>query len=385
MSAPSHNGRHRRSEIKRRIVAWIDEHALRPGDRIPPQVRLAKLLETTEVTVHRALRELAAEGIVRRAPGRGTFVAPHSPHAPGRTVCFVLPGEGLDRPDANPGYWMVVQTVLRGFLHAATVRRRPFTIRAVRRDEPVAEVVRELEQHFAVFFHYTQEPRAVIHALVDRGRAPVVCLGRAGGDLDCLTVDHDRTAGVRRGVEALVAAGYGRIGFVGNRAFWGDLSLEGYAAALADRGLAVEARRIERIDGDREAAANAAGWLLDRAPETDAIFADSDLAALGVLDGLKARDDGTADRVGVMGYDGLDAPRFGPPHLTTIRIPFEAIFETGIREVEALPDRRTPRRHIALVGEILPGRTARIPADGTVRTAGAEAVPDAETAAARSA
>jgi DNA-binding GntR family transcriptional regulator len=57
------------------ILQHIDENQLREGDQLPTEVGLAQRAGVSLVTVRRALAELAAQGIVRREQGRGTFVA----------------------------------------------------------------------------------------------------------------------------------------------------------------------------------------------------------------------------------------------------------------------------------------------------------------------
>ena len=57
------------------ILQHIDENKLGDGDQLPPETKLAVHAGVSLVTVRRALAELAAQGIVRREQGRGTFVA----------------------------------------------------------------------------------------------------------------------------------------------------------------------------------------------------------------------------------------------------------------------------------------------------------------------
>lgn len=57
------------------ILQYIDEHGLKVGDQLPPEAKLAVQTGVSLVTVRRALAELAAQGVVRREQGRGTFVA----------------------------------------------------------------------------------------------------------------------------------------------------------------------------------------------------------------------------------------------------------------------------------------------------------------------
>lgn len=56
------------------VLQYIDENRLKDGDRLPTETQLAELAGVSLVTVRRALAELAAQSVVRREQGRGTFV-----------------------------------------------------------------------------------------------------------------------------------------------------------------------------------------------------------------------------------------------------------------------------------------------------------------------
>ncbi len=53
----------------------------KPGDMIPSENRLVDDLSMSRMTVNRALRELAAEGVLTRVAGVGTFVADEKPQS----------------------------------------------------------------------------------------------------------------------------------------------------------------------------------------------------------------------------------------------------------------------------------------------------------------
>ncbi len=57
------------------VLQYIDEQKLREGDQLPTEAQLSALAGVSLVTVRRALSELAAQAVVRREQGRGTFVA----------------------------------------------------------------------------------------------------------------------------------------------------------------------------------------------------------------------------------------------------------------------------------------------------------------------
>jgi GntR family transcriptional regulator, histidine utilization repressor len=61
------------------VKAWIRQHiasgAWRPGDSVPSEAALMEQFGISRMTANRALRELAAEGLVTRVQGSGTRVA----------------------------------------------------------------------------------------------------------------------------------------------------------------------------------------------------------------------------------------------------------------------------------------------------------------------
>ncbi|WP_315760168.1 LacI family DNA-binding transcriptional regulator [Sphingomonas sp. Y38-1Y] len=135
------------------------------------------------------------------------------------------------------------------------------------------------------------------------------------------TVRADNRDGARQAVEHLYAQGRRRIAFAGpgweRHAAYAERR-EGYLAALAERGL-------EPIDvsgatvGEREEQGAAAiAGLTDVTPQPDALFAASDLVALGALRALRARGLRVPDDVAVVGFDGIQGVRHCDPALTTV-------------------------------------------------------------------
>ncbi|HET7716381.1 MAG TPA: histidine utilization repressor [Bauldia sp.] len=65
-------------QVKRLVVEGIRNGDF-GGARVPSEAYLVERLNVSRMTVHRALRELKAEGVIVRVPGRGTFVSPEKP------------------------------------------------------------------------------------------------------------------------------------------------------------------------------------------------------------------------------------------------------------------------------------------------------------------
>ncbi len=68
-------------QVKEFILRQIAAGTLRSGERIPSENELVRQLEVARMTANRALRELAAEGILVRVAGVGTFVAEQRAHS----------------------------------------------------------------------------------------------------------------------------------------------------------------------------------------------------------------------------------------------------------------------------------------------------------------
>lgn len=62
-------------QIKSYVLDRIADGTFRPGAKLPSDNQLAAALGTSRLTANRALRELAASGVLTRTNGVGTFVA----------------------------------------------------------------------------------------------------------------------------------------------------------------------------------------------------------------------------------------------------------------------------------------------------------------------
>src|ERR1700692_2691736 len=68
-------------QVKQHILRQIAAGSLRAGARVSSENELVRELDVARMTANRALRELAAEGVLLRVAGVGTFVAEQRVHA----------------------------------------------------------------------------------------------------------------------------------------------------------------------------------------------------------------------------------------------------------------------------------------------------------------
>jgi DNA-binding LacI/PurR family transcriptional regulator len=159
--------------------------------------------------------------------------------------------------------------------------------------------------------------------LVQEG-LPCVVAGRPG-DAAVGYVDADNEGGARAAVRHLLERGRQVIATVAGPA---DMAVgadryEGWRAALAEAGQRAPRSLVARSDFTRAGGAVAAAELLDRVPGIDAVFAASDLMALGVLDALRARGRSVPGDVALVGFDDSELARSSDPPLTSVRQPLE--------------------------------------------------------------
>lgn len=120
-------------QIRQLIVSALAAGEWQPGDALPSEAALAQRFAASPGTVRRALDELAAQHVVERRQGAGTFVATHT--APRNSYRFLR----LVADDGTTGF-------TRELLHCRRARATAETARALqlRTAEPVIEVRRLL-------------------------------------------------------------------------------------------------------------------------------------------------------------------------------------------------------------------------------------------------
>jgi DNA-binding LacI/PurR family transcriptional regulator len=185
---------------------------------------------------------------------------------------------------------------------------------------------------------------------LEREGLPIVLLDRPHPTLPSITID-DREGG-RMAAEHLLALGHREIAFLGDREenlFGFDSSAHrraGFEAALAAAGAPVRPEWILRRPHGRDAARAAAAELLARDRRPTAVFATSDVQAIGVLEAAQAAGVRVPEGLSVIGFDNVEAA--GYTGLTTVAQPLEELGALGAELLlrtlagEAVESRRMP-------------------------------------------
>jgi len=161
---------------------------------------------------------------------------------------------------------------------------------------------------------------------LDDVEVPVIAINRV-----LPTVGSVRPAyreGARLGVEHLISHGHRRIGLVIGGAGHPEREL-GWRDALEAAGLAEGP--VARATFSREGGYRAAQTLLESQPT--AIFASSDLQAIGVLRALHEAGVDVPGDVAVAAFDGTPETEYTWPPLTVVRQPVEQLAREAVRRL----------------------------------------------------
>lgn len=155
-----------------------------------------------------------------------------------------------------------------------------------------------------------------LHRELKKLRAPVVLVGQESEEFDCFFWDD--VLGARRAVDHLLERGHRRIGMIAAHA-WSHSAeerIQGYRTALEEAGIEVDDALIQTGSTQKhagyseEAGLEAMEALLERAPDLTAVFAGSDVQAIGAAKALRDRGRAIPEDVALVGYDNIKLSRF---------------------------------------------------------------------------
>ncbi len=151
------------------------------------------------------------------------------------------------------------------------------------------------------------------------------------------SVSTDDDSGAVAAIELLISLGHCKIGILGGQMEKSMAALTRYVGckkAFAGRGMAFEPeRQYEPALFSMSEGYQAMGRLLDRMPELTAVFAMSDVMAVGAIRAIRDRGLRVPEDISVVGFDGIELGSYLTPKLTTIRQDREKI---AARSVEIL-------------------------------------------------
>lgn len=321
------------SQVKDLLYDMIVDGTLRPGDRVPPELELAEKLGVSRDTIRRAMASLVEDRLIVRHPGKGSFVtkSPQIKH----TI--------MDRSECSKG--SIPTVVFVSFISEDSMRFNPFHYRVLDALESVV-LSGGLAVAFAVMDSqsnlrlggdiddivavvapelYTKRDLDVLRAL----KAPIILLSNSAQYEDVYCVGSDNVFGGYIATRHLIESGAKAIGVFtcGASELWrGFLDrYKGYKMALEHFEIEYLEELTVTTEDKYSMSYDAANELLQETKDIDAIFAVSDIMALGILH--SARDHGISipHKLRLIGYDNQRFAWSCQPALTTVQEPAEEL------------------------------------------------------------
>ena len=178
-------------------------------------------------------------------------------------------------------------------------------------------------------------------------------VGEVSNVISTVSIDNEYSA--YTAMRYLMRKGHTKIGLIlGDEydAGVGNRRALGYMKALAEAGLPIEKNYIIVGGYNYEESYNAVKKLLKEQPELTAIFAISDIMAIGackaaVDSGYKVPED-----LSIMGFDGMEVGKFYNPSITTIRQPQIEMAKESVNLLVKLIAHKVNNTHIVLPTEL---------------------------------
>ena len=179
------------------------------------------------------------------------------------------------------------------------------------------------------------------------------------------SIQIDDTVAAKEAVDYLIELGHRNIAYISEYldtpfGVFSQHRYQGYCQALESAGISILPQYLRQCNPEREEGRQKALELLSLPDPPTAIFAYSDLQALGALEAAREMNLSVPTDLSVMGYDDIDTARFA--QLTTVR---QHLFEAGMQGVEYLLDAierpDLPPIHIQLSTELIIRQTTAPP------------------------
>ncbi|BDI34560.1 putative transcription regulator [Capsulimonas corticalis] len=303
------------------------------GDRLATLNELQIQYDASRPTISKALTALAAEGLLVKEAGRGTFaLAPASArdaNPPRLSIGFIAPLTRAELP----------QNAFRG-IDLIAHRRSARVLMASAGDsvehervaahDLAASGVRGLIIYPTVRQGRTQEGDYLVHE--DLG-VPVVLIDTCTPEQGHAQVRFDNKRAGFQMTQWLLEQGHKRIGVITYREEAHHPSLEarykGYREALQERGVAYDPALVQRIPPGAQAVRLEAviDEMLALASPPTAIVAAYDPLAVEVIQYLAQRGVSVPDQITVVGFDNNTQSRHFQPAFSTTAPDFEAMGE----------------------------------------------------------
>lgn len=197
-------------------------------------------------------------------------------------------------------------------------------------------------------------------------KVPAVLVTNSGAELgfkNLSSVTTDDAKAVECAIEHLVQKGHSRIGVIGGKCEKSNISntrMRGVLSVLSRHEIEFDEQlQYEKARYSFESAYNAAKRLLEKKLDITAVFAMSDVMAIGAMRAMADKGLRIPQDISVIGYDGIELVNYYNPKLTTIRQLQDSLAKNGVEILVNQIEKNAAPVHKVLSYELLEGQSVK--------------------------
>ncbi|MFW6007448.1 MAG: GntR family transcriptional regulator [Halanaerobiales bacterium] len=307
-----------RDEIKAKIV----ESTYKPGDKIPSERELCDTYNVSRTTVRKAINDLCNEGILKKYQGKGTFVEKNynNKNNKFKNILFLrCVHSNLEKSDSKIKKDVFYPEILHGVEKLSSLKNYNCIVKTINENDPDLANLNNLKDNINGIIGCELHNPGFFKFLKDMS-VPLVLISSS---LETDSVDQvqiDNFSGAYKAVKYLIDLGYKNIVHIAGPedSLPAKQRKRGYLNAIKEKD------SLKKImlttEWNYEDGYNAVQKLIREKTNFDAIFAASDILAIGALNACKDQNIDIPDDVSIIGFDGIKLADQIRPSLSTLKV-----------------------------------------------------------------
>lgn len=316
-------------EIKEKLMNKINSKEYKQNSKIPSERELSEFFEVSRTTVRKAINELVNENYLSKEPGRGTFVNNNQINKiknKTNNIFFLRFMHNSCAQDNKEFDSQICEDifypqVVAGVDYIASQKDYHCIFKYIYEDEIDQNLLNAIKNKADALICGELHNKSILKA-VKKLELPVVLISPSVMNNKLDVIDIDNYTGAYDITKYLIELGHEKLAFIGGSQT-SNPSIKrksGFLSALNNFNINFDEQNSIIAGWRLEDGYNAAKSLLERNLDITAIFAVSDLLAIGAINaindlGLKVPDD-----ISVTGFDDIDLAKQIRPSLTTMRV-----------------------------------------------------------------
>ncbi len=314
-------------QLKGILEEQLNRRKLKPGDKIPPEEKIAEKYGVSLGTVRQATAELVNEGLIYKEQGRGTFVAEKKKEKT-FTIGLLLTDVG------NPFFSQLVRSIQeKAHLLKYSVIYYNTNDQLLRETESIDMLI-ERGVDGVILVPVLKDGEEKLLRKLKKNDIPFVYLDRYLNEPTSDYIIVDNHSGVRQGIEYLISLGHKRIGCISAQPdTWISKQRVGpYENILRKNNLTGEDSLVQISDLLKDKGGyDAANKLLSMKNRPTAIFATSDMLAIGACKAAKDKGIRIPHDLSLIGFDDIEASSHLEIPLTTVSQPIDKMGQMAVK------------------------------------------------------